>query len=167
MATTNSALSVPFFVKWKILLLIPLVLAYFISPLDLVNFSFKETFIHPLFPNLFLKKIPDFIPFVGYLDDLCLVGLLITSLSTFIDYFRHWEQVQIRIKELENEVEKWKQECENRNDEQKCCICLETSIEVLLEKCHHACVCQKCVAYLKECPLCRSRIESSKRVYFN
>jgi uncharacterized membrane protein len=49
-----------------------------------------------------------------------------------------------------------------------CSICMDSSITILLEPCNHICMCQLCYNTLitKECPICKTPISSTRRIYF-
>lgn len=48
-----------------------------------------------------------------------------------------------------------------------CSICYDDSISLLLEPCNHICMCDRCYKTLvkKECPVCKTEISSTKKVY--
>lgn len=46
-----------------------------------------------------------------------------------------------------------------------CIICFIEKKNMLLEPCNHICSCEKCSKDLKNCPICRTLITSSKKVY--
>lgn len=58
-------------VPWKTIVLVAAGIIYFVSPLDL---------------------IPDFIPVVGYLDDLTVLVWIINSAKSDLEEFEEWEQ---------------------------------------------------------------------------
>jgi hypothetical protein len=49
-----------------------------------------------------------------------------------------------------------------------CSICYDASITLLLEPCNHICMCHVCYESLvkKECPICKTEISTTKKVYF-
>lgn len=49
-----------------------------------------------------------------------------------------------------------------------CSICYDAPITVLLEPCNHICMCHVCYESLvkKECPICKTEISTTKKVYF-
>jgi len=49
-----------------------------------------------------------------------------------------------------------------------CSICYDASITLLLEPCNHICMCGVCYDALvkKECPICKTAISATKKVYF-
>ena len=48
-----------------------------------------------------------------------------------------------------------------------CVVCLVEPADHVLLPCGHVCVCKRCAALLRECPLCRGYISENKRVYFD
>ena len=58
-------------VPWKTIVLAVAALLYFLDPIDL---------------------IPDFIPFIGYLDDATVLAFVVRSIRGDLDSFRNWEQ---------------------------------------------------------------------------
>jgi uncharacterized membrane protein YkvA (DUF1232 family) len=60
-------------VPWKTLVAVVAALVYFINPFDL---------------------IPDFLPTLGLVDDVTLVGLVVASISEDLARFREWEAEQ-------------------------------------------------------------------------
>ena len=66
-------------VPWKTIVKMLTVLVYFIFIIDFV---------------------PDFIPFVGYLDDLTLFGWMLKSIEGDLQRFELWEQKQENLNEL-------------------------------------------------------------------
>eukprot|EP00961_Rhodomonas_salina_P247698 3346387-Rhodomonas_salina.1 len=49
-----------------------------------------------------------------------------------------------------------------------CSVCMVNPIEMVLMPCFHACLCSACSVALQAgpCPICRSRTQSSRRIYF-
>ena len=60
---------------WRTLFVFILVAAYAINPFDL---------------------IPDFIPFIGIIDDAAMLGFLVRSLMKDLQKFKEWEQSQVK-----------------------------------------------------------------------
>ena len=50
---------------------------------------------------------------------------------------------------------------------QDCCVCLEAVELVIFAPCGHQCACNNCCANLRQCPLCRARIESTITTVFS
>jgi len=48
----------------------------------------------------------------------------------------------------------------------KCCICLDREKDTVLVDCFHYCVCSICANVLEICPLCKSKIQTKKRIYY-
>lgn len=49
-----------------------------------------------------------------------------------------------------------------------CSICVDSPITLLIEPCNHLCMCHKCYELLvtKECPICRTKISTTRKIYF-
>jgi hypothetical protein len=49
-----------------------------------------------------------------------------------------------------------------------CSVCYDGSITLLLEPCNHICICELCYNSLitKECPICKTNISATKKIYF-
>lgn len=47
----------------------------------------------------------------------------------------------------------------------KCCICFILEREYALSPCFHFCVCASCVEKINTCPLCRSTIRRTQRIW--
>jgi uncharacterized membrane protein YkvA (DUF1232 family) len=50
-----------------------------------------------LYLIFFIDLIPDFIPFIGWIDDLAVLFFIYRSLKEEISRFRHWESKQKTI----------------------------------------------------------------------
>lgn len=48
-----------------------------------------------------------------------------------------------------------------------CVVCLLEPADHVLLPCGHVCVCKRCAALVKTCPMCRADVSERKRVYFN
>lgn len=68
-------------IPWKTLISVIAVLIYFVSPIDF---------------------IPDFLPFVGFADDIALLLWLFGSIQKDLDKFRQWENQQAGMSETPN-----------------------------------------------------------------
>ena len=57
---------------------------------------------------------------------------------------------------------------EEKQPKMSCSICYDSEITLLLEPCNHICICELCYNSLikKECPICKSRILTTKKVFF-
>jgi hypothetical protein len=57
---------------------------------------------------------------------------------------------------------------EEKQPKMSCSICYDLEITLLLEPCNHICICELCYNSLikKECPICKSRILTTKKVFF-
>ena len=57
---------------------------------------------------------------------------------------------------------------EEKQPKMMCSICYDAEITLLLEPCNHICICELCYNSLitKECPICKSGILTTKKVFF-
>lgn len=60
-------------VSFKTMILVVAAVLYFLNPFDV---------------------IPDFLPFLGYLDDVTVIGFVGAAITKDIDKFRDWEQIK-------------------------------------------------------------------------
>lgn len=51
-------------------------------------------------------------------------------------------------------------------EETDCVVCLDNERAYAIVPCGHLCVCGGCVGRVKECPICRGRIQSILKIYF-
>lgn len=47
----------------------------------------------------------------------------------------------------------------------RCVVCMATPTEAAFDPCGHLCSCTKCAAKLKNCPICRTEVQKTLRVY--
>ena len=91
------------------------------------------------------------------------------------------EEKQIHILEnkkvkIQEAIKKTKIELDDIREEKKevletiklfeCKICMDELNKIMLVPCGH-CFCLKCSTNLKECPICRTQIQSINNIYFN
>jgi hypothetical protein len=51
-------------------------------------------------------------------------------------------------------------------EDTECVVCLDNERAYAIVPCGHLCVCGGCVGRVKECPICRGRIQSILKIYF-
>ena len=61
-------------------------------------------------------------------------------------------------KDLEESKEKIK-------DSKHCLICLSEQINCVIKPCNHACVCDKCILKIEDCPMDRKKIISFDKIF--
>lgn len=92
-------------------------------------------------------------------------------------YLRLRPEVQLRVSGCQEKCfqEKVKLEKSNRDlkrqlqelkDERLCKVCLDGPVSHVFIPCGHAVCCGTCVGNIKECPLCRCRLQGSTIIYF-
>nr|XP_022288628.1 death-associated inhibitor of apoptosis 2-like [Crassostrea virginica] len=50
-------------------------------------------------------------------------------------------------------------------EEKLCKICMDAEMDILFLPCGHLCTCRTCAIKLRECPVCKERIQNQQRVY--
>eukprot|EP01118_Nematostelium_gracile_P013125 TRINITY_DN491_c0_g1_i1.p1 TRINITY_DN491_c0_g1~~TRINITY_DN491_c0_g1_i1.p1 ORF type:complete len:192 (-),score=33.16 TRINITY_DN491_c0_g1_i1:56-592(-) len=131
-------------IPWKVKILIPIALGYFVLPFDF---------------------IPDFIPIVGYIDDVAFIGFIWSMVVNFMQLYERWEKYEKRIEDLKKENQTLKAKMESGDDQKLCCVCMEQDISSLLKPCKHCCLCEDCAPIVAACPLCREPVKSWSRVF--
>lgn len=63
------------------------------------------------------------------------------------------------------DVEQLQKENESLKEKQLCKICMEEDVEVIFYPCRHLVCCASCGTGIRECPICRSPIQSVDKVY--
>ncbi|EET00070.1 Hypothetical protein GSB_21792 [Giardia duodenalis] len=65
------------------------------------------------------------------------------------------------------EIEQLKEKLKQPGNSEVCCICLENDACIVFIPCGHLCTCRVCDRSLtrRQCPICRTRIESSYTIY--
>lgn len=67
--------------------------------------------------------------------------------------------------ELHAAVEEIRQAIKEEETEQKCCVCAEGPMNIVLLPCRHQQTCMTCATALRECPLCRATIDERMQVF--
>lgn len=88
-----------------------------------------------------------------------------SSVNNSINYIIDIKEEKKENLRGKNEEEK-KEKVDNGNDDMKCVVCLEANKSYLFLPCKHACCCEACAKFLKQCPICRKNIESSFKIFF-
>lgn len=74
-----------------------------------------------------------------------------------------------REKTAQKKAEDAERRAENaENPSDRCVVCLEGNLEILILPCSHACLCQGCSSHFphgSQCPVCRGRIEGRQRIF--
>ena len=50
-------------------------------------------------------------------------------------------------------------------DKSLCIICLDAPREIILKPCKHYCLCSRCLDQLRDCPICKHRIQKTEKIY--
>jgi len=58
-----------------------------------------------------------------------------------------------------------KQKLQNLKDEKLCKVCLDKDADVVFIPCGHICCCMECTEALRQCPICRKKIERAFKTY--
>jgi hypothetical protein len=72
---------------------------------------------------------------------------------------------------IQNSVEKSQRNNASCSTEENinysCVICSDQTIDIVIWPCKHLCVCDLCSLKITQCPLCRSNIECSFKIFLN
>lgn len=75
------------------------------------------------------------------------------------------KQIMSIIKKKEAEKQLIQEELEKLQDEKNCVICLENPKNILFLPCKHISCCSECSSQVKECPMCRAKIDQKIETY--
>ena len=67
--------------------------------------------------------------------------------------------------DMNDKLRKLKRKYEQQINEQLCCICMINKKLALFLPCNHVCCCMDCAEEIDICPLCRTAISDTKKVY--
>lgn len=81
------------------------------------------------------------------------------------DYNNITKQILLENERLNNNISAIIEQ-KNIEDTYLCVICMDNIKDILFTPCHHSVVCNKCYLQLKECPMCRTPINSVIKCYF-
>ena len=56
-------------------------------------------------------------------------------------------------------------EQEKRRVDEECVVCIDSERTHALLPCGHKCICTHCASNMKNCPICRTRVVSTVRIY--
>lgn len=75
------------------------------------------------------------------------------------------EEIRKPTRENLGELEKVQQELNNLEIEQQCVVCCDAPRSVVLIPCKHLAVCADCSKLLKDCPVCRTKIQTAIEIF--
>jgi len=105
-----------------------------------------------------------------YYDNVLLLGIIVGPMiqnptTPSIEYHDP-ENLEHRIKKLEELNQELQRNYEFLKDQRMCVICLEEEIQRILLPCHHACLCNSCgTNSISTCPICRAAISTTEKIY--
>ena len=57
------------------------------------------------------------------------------------------------------------EELSQERDKSLCVVCLDATRKMLLKPCNHYCLCYDCLQGLRECPVCKRRIQTTEKIF--
>ena len=66
---------------------------------------------------------------------------------------------------LRRKLHRANEELSQERDKFLCIVCQDLKREVILKPCNHYCLCYDCSRVLRECPICKSRIRNTEKIY--
>ena len=66
---------------------------------------------------------------------------------------------------LRRQLQQVNMELSQERDRLLCVICQDLKREVVLKPCNHYCLCHHCLTALRECPICKSKILKTEKIY--
>ena len=66
---------------------------------------------------------------------------------------------------LRRQLHRANEELSQERDKLLCIVCLDGTREILLKPCNHYCLCCDCSQGLRECPMCKSRIQKTEKIF--
>ena len=66
---------------------------------------------------------------------------------------------------LRRRLHRANEELLQERDKFLCVVCQDLKRDVILKPCNHYCLCLECSKALRECPICKSRIRSTEKIY--
>jgi len=83
----------------------------------------------------------------------------------FPDYAEWAEELSAPSASIKHFAEYVKKHKIGPTDKNKCCVCVDRSVQVAFVPCGHYNTCEKCSASLSTCPVCRRDIIMSLKIY--
>eukprot|EP00941_MAST-03F_sp_MAST-3F-sp1_P006193 g6193.t1 len=77
------------------------------------------------------------------------------------------DQIRKLLKAATNALNAKDIELQNLADEKLCIVCLERRRTTLLSPCNHFSLCENCAVKCKSCPVCRSEVRESVRIFLS
>ena len=66
---------------------------------------------------------------------------------------------------LQRELHQANEQLSIERDKSLCVICLDKTRELLLKPCNHYCLCATCSKGLRDCPVCKKRIQRTEKIF--
>ena len=77
----------------------------------------------------------------------------------------HEEPMDTHTGQPEQTAASYEKRVKELQDEKSCKICLDKTIDCVIQPCGHLCACLECARALKKCPVCRVKITEIIKVY--
>ena len=66
---------------------------------------------------------------------------------------------------LRRQLHRANEELSQERDKFVCVVCQDLKRDVILKPCNHYCLCHDCSKALRECPICKSRVQKTEKIY--
>lgn len=66
---------------------------------------------------------------------------------------------------LRKQLHQANEELSQERDKFLCVVCQDLNRDVILKPCNHYCLCYECSKALRECPICKSRVRNTEKIY--
>ena len=66
---------------------------------------------------------------------------------------------------LKSQLHQANEELSMERDKSLCVVCLDANREILVKPCNHYCLCSGCSKELRECPMCKTRIQRTEKIF--
>ena len=76
-----------------------------------------------------------------------------------------FELLMLDNEHLRTQVHQHQEQLSMERDKSICVICLDNTREMVLKPCNHYCLCSSCSKGLRECPLCKKKIQRTEKIF--
>ena len=93
-----------------------------------------------------------------------LVGI-ITCVALLIWHSQQKRSGRERSELLRRQLQQANMDLSQERDKLLCVVCQDLNRELVLKPCNHYCLCHRCSKALRECPICKSNILKTEKIY--